>query len=185
MASKRKYLAYNMTYIAMCVALLSICAWITIPFTVSFTLQLFAVFWIAAVSDWKQSLSAISLYLLLGGLGAPIFSGFQGGPGVFLSATGGYLIGFLCASLVISLLIQLFGKKSSVLIASMSLSLLICYFFGTLWYIVFYATIHAEVSVLSALFVCVFPFLVPDCLKIALAVILAKKLEPYLLRLKP
>jgi biotin transport system substrate-specific component len=171
-------------YIAMCVSLLSLCAWITIPFTVSFTMQLFAVFWIAAVSHWKQSLTAISLYLVLGCLGLPIFGGFQGGISVLFHTTGGYLIGFFFSTLIISLSVRRFGKRTSVLTIAMLLSLLICYLFGVLWYILLYTTATSSVSVFSALCICVFPFVIPDIFKILLAIILTKKLELYVLRFK-
>ena len=183
MTSKHRHLTYNITYIAMCVALLSVCSWIAIPLTVTLTLQLLAVFFIAAISDWKQSLAAILLYLCLGLIGLPIFAGFQGGPSVLLGASGGFLIGFLSSALIISLSVRMFGKRTYVLVASMLASLTLCYALGVLWYMLLYMA-DAQVSVFSALCICVFPFIAFDIFKIFLAVSLVKKLEPYLLRFK-
>lgn len=185
MATKRKNLTYHITYIAMCIALLTVSAWITVPFVISFTLQTLAVFWIAAVSHWKQSITAICLYLVLGSLGAPIFSGFQAGPSVLFHVTGGYLIGFVFSTLVIGLSVKHLGRTKLVLLISMLVALLLCYACGTAWYMLLYTRSGGTLSLFAALCSCVFPFILPDLLKIALAIGLAIKLEPQLLRLKP
>ena len=185
MATKKTHFIYSMAYVSMCIALLCVSAWISIPFPVSFTLQLFAVFFIAAVSGWKHSLLSITLYLLLGLLGVPVFSGFQAGPSVFFHGTGGYLIGFVISSLIISLAICWLGSSRTTLGLSMLGSLLVCYTCGTGWYLLLYHGTDRSVSLVSALAVCVLPFIIPDLLKIMLAVILARKLGPYLQRIKP
>ena len=185
MATKKTHFIYSMAYVSMCIALLCVSAWITVPFSVSFTLQIFAVFFISAVSGWKQSLLSVSLYLLLGLLGAPVFSGFQAGPSVFFNGTGGYLIGFLISSLFISLSIRWLRSSRITLWLSMLGSLLVCYACGTGWYLLLYHGTDRSVTLLSALCVCVLPFVIPDLLKIVLAVTLARKLAPYLQRIKP
>ena len=180
MYHKPKHPIKSITYIAMCVALISLCAWITVPFTISFTLQLFAVFFIAAVSDWKQSFFSVLSYLVLGLAGAPVFAGFQSGLSVLFGITGGYLIGFLVASLLIGIVKCIFPERRPLLLISMILSLLICYGIATLWYISVFSLSHSASSFGQAIAICVLPFLIPDFVKIILAYILANRLAPIL-----
>lgn len=181
MAIKKRNWKLQIPYVAMCVALISVCAWISIPFTVCFTMQTFAVFFIAAVSDWKQSFTAMVLYVGLGVLGIPVFAGFQAGPAVFLQATGGYLFGFVLSVLIIGLSVKRFGQKTAVLLLSMVLSLIICYVCGTIWYRQLYGRYVSDaLSWWTAISVCVFPFVIPDLLKMTLAITLTKRLSPYL-----
>ena len=179
MASKPKSIPYQLSYIAMCSACLAVSSWITIPFAVPFTLQIFAVFLIATLSDWKSSLGSVLLYIALGVCGLPVFSGFTAGPSVFVQITGGYLIGFCISAPIISLVATYWDRKSPILLGVMLFSLILCYTLGTLWYLM----IYTDQSILGALTVCVFPFLLPDLIKIALALFVANRLKPHLSRL--
>ena len=130
----RRNAVRDMTYIAVCVALMAICAWLVIPSSPPFTMQTLAVFLSVGLLGGRRGSIAVGVYLLLGAIGLPIFSGFQGGFGVLLGATGGYLVGFLVAALV------MWGAQrlSLPLSLSMLLGQLICYAFGTAWYMLFY-----------------------------------------------
>ena len=69
----------DLTLCGIFAALLAICAWITIPFAaVPFTLQTFCVFAALGLLGGKRGTIAIAVYLLLGAVGVPVFSGFQG-----------------------------------------------------------------------------------------------------------
>ena len=182
MAIQNRSIAYHTTYVAMCVALLAVCSWISIPFTVNFTMQSFAVFFIAAISDWKRSCMAMFLYLILGVLGLPVFSGFQAGISVLFNTSGGYLFGFALVVPFISLCVKHFGNKNSVLLVSMLISLLICYILGTAWLYQIYFHSGNKITLPIALGICVFTFILPDLLKIALVMILVKRISPYLSR---
>ncbi|MBP5250511.1 MAG: biotin transporter BioY, partial [Lachnospiraceae bacterium] len=103
----------NMIFIAMMAAIMAVCAWITIPAAVPFTLQTFAVFLAICVLGGKNGTIAVFVYILLGAVGLPVFSGFKGGVGVLLGNTGGYIIGFLFSALVMWLLEGIFGRKFS------------------------------------------------------------------------
>ncbi len=180
MYHKQKHPIRSITYIAMCVALISLCAWITIPFAISFTLQLFAVFFIAAISDWKKSFFSVIAYIGLGLAGAPVFAGFQAGPSVLFGITGGYLIGFLFSSLLIGIVRRFFPERRLLLLFSMLLSLLVCYCIATLWYITIFASSNCGASVWQAIAVCVLPFCLPDFIKILLAYTFANRVTPIL-----
>ena len=49
----------------------------------------------------RDALFTVVVYLLLGAVGVPVFSGFQGGVGVLLGPTGGYLLGFAVVPFVV------------------------------------------------------------------------------------
>ncbi len=81
--------ARNAALIAMMAVILCVCSWLTVPFTVPFTMQTFAVYCAFLILGGKRGLLAIGLYILLGLVGLPVFSGFRGGPGHLLGLTGG------------------------------------------------------------------------------------------------
>lgn len=167
----------DMIYIAISVALMAICAWISIPAPVPFTLQTFGVFVTVGILGGKRGSLAILIYLLLGLIGVPVFSGFGGGIQALLGATGGYIIGFLLSALAMWGMEKLLGKKTWVLALSMVLGLLVCYAFGTIWFMVVYAQNSGAVGLMTALGLCVFPFIIPDIIKIALALVLTKTIS--------
>ena len=165
-------------HIAMGAALIAVCSWLSIPMTVPVTMQTFAVCLVAALFGWKAGLYAVACYIMLGAVGLPVFSGFRGGFGVLLGPTGGYIAGFLLTALAVGLSAERFGRRPGVLIPAMVLGVLLCYVFGTAWFMVVYTRANGPVSILTALSLCVFPFLLPDALKIRLAAFLTRLLAP-------
>ena len=164
----------DMVYTAVFVALMAICAWISIPAPVPFTLQTFGVFVTVGILGGKRGSLSVLIYLLLGAIGVPVFSGFRGGIQALLGATGGYIIGFLLSALAMWGMEKLLGKKTWALALSMVLGLLVCYAFGTIWFMVVYAQNSGAIGLMTALGWCVFPFIIPDIIKIALALLLTK-----------
>ena len=97
---------------ALFAALLAICAWLSLPVAdISFTMQTFGVFTALGLLGGKRGTLSIALYLLLGIAGLPVFAGFQGGLGVLLGSTGGYIWGFLLAGLVYWTIIKLLQES--------------------------------------------------------------------------
>ena len=91
-------------------ALITVCAWISIPvLDIAFTLQTLGIFLAFGLLGGKRGFLAVVLYLLLGAAGMPVFSGFQGGIGCLAGVTGGYLWGFAFSGLIYWLL-ERFGK---------------------------------------------------------------------------
>ena len=171
-----------MVQIALFAAIIAICSWIQIPLTVPFTLQTFAVFCTLGILGGKNGTISVLLYIILGAVGVPVFAGFSGGVGVLLGTTGGYIIGFLFTALLYWVIPHFFGDKLPVMIIAMALGLVVCYAFGTAWFMLVYARTTGAVGLMTALGWCVFPFILPDCVKIALAILLAKRIPKHLVR---
>lgn len=166
----------DMVYIAMCTILIAVCSWISIPTMVPFTLQTFGIFLTIGILGGKRGSLAVLTYLLLGAIGLPVFAGFAGGIGYMMGSTGGYIVGFLFSALVMWAMEFLFGKKKWALPLSMVFGILICYAFGTVWFIIVYTNHTGEIGVWTALTWCVFPYIIPDILKIVLALTVCKRI---------
>lgn len=159
----------DLVYTGIFAALIAVCSWISIPTAVPFTLQTFAVFMAVSVLGGKRGTLAVAVYILLGTAGVPVFAGFTGGPGILLGSTGGYIAGFLLTALIMWGM-EGIGRGNAVLrAAGMLLGLLACYAAGTAWFVAVYGRANGGVSVMTALSWCVFPFIIPDLVKIALA----------------
>lgn len=167
----------DMTYIALFVVVMAVCAWISVPTAVPFTLQTLGVFLAVGVLGGKRGSVAVLVYLLMGAVGVPVFSGFTGGLGRLLHVTGGYLLGLLFCALVMWGMETMFGQRTGIYVLSMVLGLLVCYTFGTLWYTLVYAQTSGAVGLGTVLTWCVLPFLLPDAAKIALAVLISRRLR--------
>ena len=181
----------DMVYIALCAVLIAVCSWISIPAPVPFTLQTFAVFLVLGILGGRRGTVSILVYILTGLIGAPVFSGFKGGPAVILGPTGGYIVGFLLSGLLYWGIMRDAGRKKRdsadstrgsrirlwAQIGASAAGLAVCYLFGTVWFYIVYLNQTGPVSVWTVLGWCVFPFILPDAAKIALAVFLSGKIR--------
>ena len=170
----------DMAYIALFAVLMAVCAWITIPMTVPFTLQIFAVFAALVTLGGRRGTYAVIVYLLLGAVGLPVGAGFQGGLGWLLGTTGGYIVGFLCIALIYWLMTAKLEESLPVVVAACVLGLAVCYAFGTAWFLVVYARNSGPIGLMTALGWCVFPYIIPDLVKLALAVFLSRRVKGFL-----
>ena len=181
---KEKFSAKDLALVAMGVALIAVCSWLSVPALlptmVPFTLQPFAVCLLPALFGLRLGGWTVGIYLLLGAVGAPVFAGFKGGIAALLGTTGGYLVGFLFTALTVGLAVKYLGRKLPVLLGSMALGLALCYAFGTVWFVQVYARSSGPIGAGTALAWCVLPYLLPDGLKITLAALLARRLYPIL-----
>ena len=172
----------DMSLIALFSAIIVICSLITIPSAIPFTLQTFAIILCLNILGAKKGLISIIIYILLGIVGLPVFSGFNSGIGALFNVTGGYIIGFIFSALTYWLITSIFNKKPRKtinLIASFS-GLIVCYIFGTLWYILLFIKNGDSISFTGALTICVLPFIIPDILKILLSVSISEKIKKYI-----
>ena len=160
---------------ALFAALTAVCAQVIIPIgPVPVSLSLLPVLLCGALLPCRQALLAMAVYLLLGLAGAPVFSGFSGGPAKLFGVTGGYIIGYLPCVLAESLLLRT-GRAWWKQALAMAAGVLLCYALGTAWFMI---TRHT--SLMATLSACVLPFLPFDAVKIALAVILSLRISPII-----
>lgn len=169
----------DMVYVGIFAALIALCSWISIPGPVPFTLQTLGVFLTVGLLGGRLGSQAVLVYILMGAVGLPVFAHFQGGLGTLLGTTGGYILGFLFSALLMWGMERAFGRSRGVLVLSMVLGLLACYAFGTVWFMRVYLRTTGSVSWMTVLGWCVFPFVMPDAIKIGLAVWLTGRLKQF------
>lgn len=167
----------DMAMISIFVVIIAICSWISIPSLVPFTLQTFAIFLSVAILGGKRGCLAVFIYLLMGAIGLPVFSNFSSGVSTLLGSTGGYIIGFIFSALVMWAMEIIFGRNQKVLLVSMFIGLFVLYVFGTVWFMLIYARDTGNIGLLMALSYCVFPYIIPDILKIMLVLIIYKRVK--------
>ena len=183
-AARNKAFIYDMVLIAVSAALITVCSWISIPLgAIPFTLQTMAILAVMLAAGGRRGTIAILVYLAMGACGIPVFAGFKGGVAAFAGPTGGFLIGFVFAALLYWLLEKLifrrfmtttvktwvFGAVNSVLFE------IIMYTIGVIWFMTVYAAQTGPVGLMTVMSWCVFPFIIPDVIKLVFAVIIGEK----------
>ena len=176
---KHKFKTLDLVYIGLAAALIAICAWITIPLTVPITLQTLGVCLVAGLFGAKKGTFSVIIYIILGAIGVPVFSGFRGGIGVIAGSTGGYMLGFIFTALIVGIVSERTNKLWAIAL-SMAGGILICYAFGTAWFAFVYAKDNSPASLATILGWCVFPFLLPDAVKIISAALLTNRLKRFI-----
>lgn len=176
-ANKFKSASRDVASIALAVALITVCAWISVPVgAIPVTLQTFAVCLIGALLGVKRSTAAVAVYVLMGLIGIPVFAGFKAGYAALFGPTGGFIFGFFFAALLPALakLLPVRNRwgRTGIFYLAMILGLALCYTFGTVWFVLMY-----KCGVGYALTLCVLPYLLPDAVKLAVAALLAGRLE--------
>lgn len=169
----------RLAYTALFAALLAICSWLAIPATVPFTLQTLGVFLTMGLLGGRQGTGAVLVYICLAAIGLPVLSGFRGGLGALLGTTGGYVLGFLFTGLIVWGMEARWGRSLWVLGLSLVWGMVVCYAFGTAWYLFLYTHTQGAVSLNVVLGWCVYPFILPDLGKLALALYLTKRLRRF------
>ena len=160
--------------------LITICTQISLPlFPVPMTLQTFAVFLIGLTYGWRLGGITVSLYLLEGAIGLPVFSGGKGGMIVFMGPTAGYLVGFLLAATACGWFAERgFDRSYFKLLVALLVGNVLLYAPGLLW---LGTLIGWDKPVLEY---GLYPFIGGDLLKIAMAVLLLPTAWKVVNRLK-
>ena len=182
--SRKKESGHNrilsMVYCSLFTVIIALCSYITIPVGIPITLQTMGIFLALELLGGKKGTFSVLLYILLGAIGVPVFSGFRGGIGVLLSNTGGYIVGFIFLAVIYWVITSLLGSKTPARVLGMSLGLFCCYFFGTLWFVIAYSDIKNMSEMIPVLQVCILPFIIPDIAKMFLSLGLRKFVYPAL-----
>lgn len=151
---------------------------IPLPFTVvPISLTSLAIYFTVFVLGWKMGTISYLIYLLIGLIGVPVFSGFTSGFSKLAGPTGGYLIGFIFLAIISGWFIEKFPNKIPMYIIGMLLGNIVTYLFGTIWL----ANLTGN-TFKQALAIGVLPFLLGDLLKIIAAVLIGTVLRKQILR---
>lgn len=168
-----------MAEIAMFTAVLAVLSIIKIPMPsgIPITLQTFAVALCGFVMGWKKGAVTIILYLLIGLIGLPVFSGMQGGIGVLSGPAGGFLLGFPVAAALCGLGMEKGGRLGSFMLGFAGIAF--CHLTGSIQFAALTGRTLAE-----AFFIATAPYLVKDLISAAGACILGMVLRKALLKAK-
>lgn len=166
-----------MTETALMAAVLCILGPLALPIgPVPISLATFAVLLAAYVIGPIKSAISCLIYLAVGAIGLPVFSGFQGGFAKLAGPTGGYLLGYLFLALIAGYFIQHFNNKTWMHFIGMCLGTAVLYAIGTFWL--------AHVAGLSfgeAIAAGVLPFIPGDIIKMIVAIVLGRHIRTRLL----
>ena len=168
----------TMTFIALMAAVTCVLAplSISIPFSpVPISLTNLVVYFSIYILGMKRGTLSYLVYLLIGLVGIPVFSGFTGGPAKLLGPTGGYLIGFIFMAMICGYFIDKWSNKWYLCFLGMILGTALCYLFGTVW-----LAYQAEMSFSAALAAGVIPFIPGDLIKIIIAMLIAPQISTRL-----
>ncbi len=173
----RKSKIYTMAMTGVMTAVICILAPMSISIgPVPISLTNLAIFLSLYLLGWKMGALSCVVYLLIGMVGMPVFSGFSGGLGKLLGPTGGYIIGFLPMAVISGMVID--RCKSPILhFLAMVAGTGVLYAFGTAWFCVV-----MDSAAPAALSACVFPFIPIDMGKILAAAVVGPLLRGCLNR---
>jgi biotin transport system substrate-specific component len=132
-------------------------------------------FAIYALGGKRGTLSYI-VYLFIGLVGLPVFSGFSGGLPKLFGPTGGYLIGFVFMAFISGIFIDKFSNKIYMCFLGMVLGTIVTYIFGTAW-----LAYEAHMAFNKALAVGVLPFIPGDIVKITIASLIGPQIRKRLI----
>lgn len=156
---------------ALFTAIIAMCAPFFImigPVPITFTL--FALALAAFVAGSKAAFVATLVYIFIGIVGLPVFSGFKGGLGGIITPTGGFVFSYVFVVLILGMCNK--TKKKSIMALWWTIALCVCYACGTLWYMVFTSS-----DFVTALMLCVVPFIPFDVVKLVMAYCVAKAIK--------
>ena len=169
-----------MTKMALCVALLCISSYISIPlpFTaIMITAQPIIINLTALILKPKQSFLVVLVFLIIGAIGVPVFSGGGAGLAKLFGPTGGFLLGFLISAPLMSITKGTENNYIRYLISTICVGMPVIYIFGTA-----YMCISAKMDIKAALMAAVVPFIIGDIIKCVIGSTLAvalNKVIPY------
>lgn len=168
----KKKTTFELAACALFAALTAVLSQIAVPIgPVPINLATFSVFLSGGILGASGGLVSQGIFVLLGAAGLPVYSEFSGGLGVLAGPTGGYLAGYLAAAWLTGILTDRLGRRPQMLALSMAVSMAVCYFLGTAWFM-----IVTKRALWDSLMLCVFPFLIGDALKIAAAAVVSARL---------
>ncbi len=173
---EKKISTKQMAFVALMAAVICILAPISIPIgPVPISLTNLVLYFTIYLIGTKSAVCSYIIYLLLGTVGLPVFSGFTGGVGKLIGPTGGYLIGFIPMIIIAGIIIEHSHDNKIIEMIGMILATAVCYLIGTL-----YLSYSTNMSFKAALIAGVLPFIAEDIIKMIIAMILGRKVKSRL-----
>ncbi len=169
----KKFTVKDMVLCALLAAMTGILSQIGIPIgEIPINLALFSVYLAGGLLGSYKGAVSMVVYVMMGAMGLPVFSNFRGGLSVLAGPTGGYILGYLFAALVVGMVSTYWGDAFWKMAIGMTGGLALCYLFGTIWFVLLTGK-----GLAAALSTCVIPFLPGDAVKIISAAILVPELK--------
>lgn len=165
----------NLTLTALMTAFLCVLAPFAIPAVFSpvpLTFCTLGLYLCILVLGRRKSTISCLLYLFLGMVGLPVFSGFSGGIGRLLGPTGGYLTGYLLLCLIAGSFTHKWGNKWYICLLGMTGGTAVCYLFGSLW-----LAYQMKIDLKAALAIGALPYIGTDFCKMLLALFISTPLR--------
>lgn len=182
MSKSNKFNTKDMVLVALFAAVCCVCSIITVPTgIVPVTLGTFGIMVTAMILGEKRGIISVALFIVLGMIGLPVFSGMQGGFGVLAGPTGGYIYSYLLMVPIIGVASKCLNKTLSSGMFTMLgciAAIFVCYLVGTAHFMIVMSVKGNPMGIWSSLCACVFPFVLFDLLKAVLAIIIAPRLKP-------
>ena len=170
---EKKLTIYNIAFMGLMAAVMCILGPLSLPIgPVPVSLTNLVIYFTVFVIGAKAGLGSCCLYLLLGAVGLPVFSGFSGGLAKLAGPTGGYLVGFIFLALISGFFVEKFSGNIVMAVIGMVLGTAVTYAFGTIWLC---AQMH--LTFVQGLYAGVIPYLPGDAAKIVIAIIVGSAVK--------
>lgn len=173
-----KFTIQQIAMIAVMTAVTCVLAPLSVPIgPVPISLTNLVIYFSLYLLGWKLGTLSYVIYLLIGLVGVPVFSGFSAGPAKLFGPTGGYLIGFIPMAIIAGIVIDKYTEKWLLCLLAMIVGTIVCYALGTAW-----LAYEAKMDMMAALWAGVIPFIPGDLVKMALAILIAPKIRAQVCR---
>lgn len=167
---KSKKTVYELTSMGLMTAIMCVLAPFSIflPGMVPISLGTLVIYFFPYILGTRRSAVCCLVYIILGAIGLPVFSGFSGGIPKLVGPTGGYLIGYFLIILFEGSAIKRFPTMRLAHILGMIMGTISCYIVGTAW-----LSFQLKLTFMKGLAAGVIPFIPGDAIKMAIAVMIA------------
>ncbi|SFC93197.1 biotin transporter BioY [Clostridium uliginosum] len=177
MAKAKKINTRQLTLIGVITAVTCILGPLSLPIgIVPISLTNLAIYFAIYALGGKRGTLSYIVYLFIGLVGLPVFSGFSGGFPKLFGPTGGYLIGFIFMAFISGIFIDKFSDKIYMCFLGMVVGTIVTYIFGTTW-----LAYEAHIAFNKALAVGVLPFIPGDIVKIIIASLIGPQIKKRLI----
>lgn len=175
---EKKLTTYQIAVTALMAAVMCVLGPLTVPIgAVPISLANFVICLTAWLLGPKFGTLSVAVYLCIGLIGVPVFSGYGAGLAKLAGPTGGYLVGYLLLALIGGLFIEKSNGNPVVSGIGLVLGDAACYVLGTAWFV-----FQMQCELGYALSVCVYPFIALDLAKIVVSCVVGALLRKRLVQ---